>query len=79
MDIHEKLKAGFVFCDGGTGTVLQAQGLGPGQQPELWNLDHPEKDDLHWRRYVNSRMRDGKLEIVFRELVEEGQNYEHCH
>ena len=43
------------------------------------NLDHPEKDDLHWRRYVNSRMRDGKLEIVFRELVEEGQNYEHCH
>lgn len=43
MDIHEKLKTGFVFCDGGTGTVLQAQGLGPGQQPELWNLDHPEK------------------------------------
>ena len=29
-------------------------------------------------QYVNSRMRNGKLEVVFRELVEEGQNYEHC-
>lgn len=43
------------------------------------NLDYPEKDDLHWKRYVNSRMKNGKLEIIFRELVEEGQNYEHCH
>ncbi len=42
------------------------------------NLDHPEKDDQNWRKYVNSRMRNGKLEVVFRELVEEGQNYEHC-
>ena len=25
------------------------------------------------------RMKNGKLEIVFRDLVEEGQNYEHCH
>lgn len=43
------------------------------------NLDYPEKDDLHWKHYVNSRMKNGKLEIIFRELVEEGQNYEHCH
>ena len=43
------------------------------------NLDYPEKDDAHWKKYVNSRMKDGKLEIVFRDLVEEGQNYEHCH
>lgn len=43
------------------------------------NLDYPEKDDLHWKRYVNSCMKNGKLEIIFRELVEEGQNYEHCH
>ena len=43
------------------------------------NLDYPEKDDAHWKKYVNSRMKKGKLEIVFRDLVEEGQNYEHCH
>lgn len=43
------------------------------------NLDYPEKDDAHWKKYVNSRMKNGKLEIVFRDLVEEGQNYEHCH
>ena len=40
---------------------------------------YPEKDDAHWKKYVNSRMKNGKLEIVFRDLVEEGQNYEHCH
>ena len=31
------------------------------------NLDYPEKDDAHWKKYVNSRMKNGKLEIVFRD------------
>lgn len=43
------------------------------------NLDYPEKDDVHWRKYVNSKLENGELKIIFRDLVEGGQTYEHCH
>ncbi|MGB8453734.1 MAG: adenylyl-sulfate reductase subunit alpha [Anaerocolumna sp.] len=42
------------------------------------NLDYPDKKD-EWLKYVNSRLADGKLEILYRELVERGEEYEHCH
>ena len=29
-----------LFFDGGTGSVLQAQGLKPGELPENWNIEH---------------------------------------
>ena len=32
-----------LFFDGGTGSVLQAQGLKPGELPENWNVEQPEK------------------------------------
>ena len=32
----------WLFCDGGTGSLLQARGLAPGELPETWNLTHPE-------------------------------------
>jgi 5-methyltetrahydrofolate--homocysteine methyltransferase len=32
-----------LFFDGGTGSVLQSQGLKPGELPENWNIEHPEK------------------------------------
>ena len=42
------------------------------------NLDHPEKDDINWRKYVNSRMENGEIRIILRDLTEEGQRvYEH--
>ncbi|MGN0674236.1 MAG: adenylyl-sulfate reductase subunit alpha, partial [Oscillospiraceae bacterium] len=42
------------------------------------NLDHPEKDDLNWNKYVNSRLENGKIKIILRELTKEGQRtYEH--
>lgn len=31
-----------MILDGGMGTLLQAEGLQPGEHPELWNLTHPE-------------------------------------
>lgn len=40
------------------------------------NLDYPQKSD-EWLRYVNSRLVDGKIEIVYRDLVEGGTTYEH--
>jgi adenylylsulfate reductase subunit A len=40
------------------------------------NLDYPEMSD-EWRCYVNSKMVDGKLQIMTRRLVERGETYEH--
>ena len=31
-----------MFLDGGMGSLLQAQGLAPGEWPERWNCSHPE-------------------------------------
>ncbi len=41
------------------------------------NADYPEKDDKHWLKYVNSRLKDGEIEIIFRDLVEKDEIYEH--
>lgn len=43
MNIQEELKKGFLFFDGGTGSVLQGMGLMPGQRPEEWNMTEPSK------------------------------------
>lgn len=40
------------------------------------NLDYLQKSD-EWLRYVNSRLVDGKIEIIYRDLVEGGTTYEH--
>ena len=44
------------------------------------NLDHPQKDDAKFRKYVNSRLENGQIKIILRDLTAEGQrNYEHSH
>ena len=54
MTVLEKIKNGFTFFDGGTGTVLQKKGLKPGELPEEWNLTHREEIiDLHLS-YINA-------------------------
>ncbi|MBM7871424.1 adenylylsulfate reductase subunit A [Clostridium pascui] len=40
------------------------------------NLDYPEKSDK-WLKYVNSKLIDGKLTIMYRDLVGRGETYEH--
>lgn len=40
------------------------------------NLDYPNKDDKYLK-YVNSKMVDGKLTIIYRDLVNGGEIYEH--
>ena len=42
MSILEKLQSGFVFFDGGMGTLLQERGLKAGELPESWNITRPE-------------------------------------
>ena len=41
----ERLGHAWLFCDGATGTVLQAKGLKGGELPETWNLTR--KDDVY--------------------------------
>lgn len=42
--IAEELKEGKVLIsDGAWGTFLQQMGLQPGECPELWNIEHPDK------------------------------------
>ena len=40
------------------------------------NTDHPEKS-ADWMKYVNSKLTDGKVEIICRDLVTGGMKYEH--
>ncbi len=48
MKITEYIKENTVYLDGGMGTLLQEQGLLPGELPERWNLTHPEQIvDIH--------------------------------
>ncbi|MGN0180292.1 MAG: homocysteine S-methyltransferase family protein [Monoglobaceae bacterium] len=42
MNILEYLENNIVYLDGGMGTLLQAEGLPPGELPERWNLTHAE-------------------------------------
>ena len=43
MTIRDYMKDHYVLLDGGTGTLLQAAGLRPGERPEAWNLTHGEE------------------------------------
>ena len=40
------------------------------------NLDHPDKSG-DWMKYVNSKYIDGKLQIIYRDLVGREAHYEH--
>lgn len=54
MNFTEFLKANNVCLDGGMGTLLQNQGLKPGEKPEVWNITHPDIIiDIH-RQYFDA-------------------------
>ena len=38
----ERLGKELLFFDGGMGTLLQAEGLQPGELPETWNIERKE-------------------------------------
>ncbi len=43
------------------------------------NADFPHKDDVHWRKYVNSRYENGEVKILLREIVKRDEVYEHLY
>ena len=54
MNIRDRLGKEILFLDGGMGTLLQAEGLAPGELPETWNIEHPEKVEAIHRRYYEA-------------------------
>lgn len=54
MNFREYLQSNIVYLDGGMGTLLQAQGLKPGELPERWNLSHPEVVTSIHRAYFDA-------------------------
>ena len=54
MNIRERLGKELLFLDGGMGTLLQAEELAPGELPETWNIEHPEKVEAIHRRYYEA-------------------------
>ncbi len=42
MNLREYLNEHLLYLDGGMGTLLQAEGLAPGEDPTEWNRTHPE-------------------------------------
>ena len=59
MDILNYLKDNIVIMDGGMGTLLQGEGLLPGELPEVWNISH--KDVI---RRLNKEYFDAGSNIV---------------
>jgi methionine synthase I (cobalamin-dependent) len=52
--IEELIAAGPVVTDGAWGTQMQARGLGAGECPDAWNLDHPDRVEEVARAYVEA-------------------------
>ena len=54
MKFIDALHSQRLFFDGGTGTLLQAQGLKGGELPETWNLLYPERIAALHRAYLEA-------------------------
>ena len=54
MTLKERLGKEWLFCDGGTGTILQEKGLKGGELPETWNLLRPDDIKALGRAYFDA-------------------------
>jgi len=54
IPLKERLGREWLFCDGGSGTILQKKGLRPGELPESWNITHPEEVMDLYCGYLNA-------------------------
>lgn len=48
------LHRGPLITDGAWGTELQRRGLAPGENPDLWNVEHPDRVEQVARAYVEA-------------------------
>ncbi|MBR5134835.1 MAG: homocysteine S-methyltransferase family protein [Clostridia bacterium] len=85
MNFSAFLSSNIVRLDGGMGTLLQAQGLRPGEYPERWNVSHPEVITAIHRAYYDAgsnvvstntfganslKFADDELETIIKAAVE---------
>ena len=54
MNIREFLKNNILILDGGMGTLLQKEGLSPGEHPEMWNIIHSDVVERIHRNYFDA-------------------------
>ncbi len=54
MKITDEIKKRRLYFDGGTGTLLQSQGLAAGELPETWNEKYPERIVALHRAYLEA-------------------------
>ena len=54
MNFSDFLKNNIVYLDGGMGTLLQKEGLLPGEHPERWNISHPDAIKKIHRDYFDA-------------------------
>ena len=54
MTITERLRTARTYFDGGLGSLLQKEGLTPGELPETWNLTHPDVMQKIHLAYLNA-------------------------
>ena len=54
MSLRDRLGKEWLFCDGGTGTILQEKGLKGGELPETWNLSRPDDIKALARSYFDA-------------------------
>lgn len=54
MNVKEYMQNRLLLLDGGMGTLLQAEGLSPGERPETWNLTHPDVVRAIHRAYYDA-------------------------
>ncbi len=40
------------------------------------NLDYPKKSD-DFKKYINSKFENGEIKIIYRDLIKEGEDFEH--
>lgn len=53
LSLLDKIKTNeVIISDGAWGTFLMAKGLQPGECPELWNIEHPEKVEEIAQSYI---------------------------
>lgn len=52
--ITQAIKERRLYFDGGTGSVLQSMGLKPGEAPELWNIQAPDKITSLHKQYIDA-------------------------
>lgn len=54
MNVLDYIKNNLTYLDGGMGTMLQKQGLMPGELPERWNISHPDEIVKIQRAYFDA-------------------------